>query len=206
LLSIVLTNNRLPEFKSGSEGVFYIGVENSIPVNLNGVSPADVRVDANLGKVSRYSDSVFVFVPSSEMGRLQLKLFYKRMMIDSRNITIQPIPNTDGLSVGIDGEQNGEISFQKLSIAQHLNVKYDRSLPEKSKCKIFSFDIAYNTPGMSEFAAKGRNMGSEFTAESKRFLQTLKKGDHVYFFNISYAVPPHGQILNIGEKSLFITD
>jgi hypothetical protein len=205
-------SSNLPAFSSSFHETFYYGVENVIPIALNGTSVDDIEIKMSYGAAYKRTDSTFVYAVGSDLTEVKIKLYYKKLLISTKNVQILKIPDSNA-KVTLDGEKNGTITLSNLSKSKGLVMDYHPTYPSHLKSTISGFHLSFlildtkdktNTTDISP-ATVIKNNSAQFSTETTQKLGKLKKGDILVFSNI-FGSTSMRQYSNLGGLQIKITE
>lgn len=180
----------------------FIGLEYRIPVNLNGNVSEDVTVKVSYGNVYRRDDSTFAFSPMEGFNEVKVKLYYRNLICDMKNVEVKRIPDY-GLVLG--GESQGSIGRQKFLTDGRLRYEYGDDIPEEMRSRIYTYNLMLREPsGISVYSGQVR--GDKPDKAALDFIAKVPAGTVMVINNIT-AITPGNALTRLSiTKELVITD
>ena len=174
-------NPKLPRLGDTTPSIVFMGMENIIPVTLNGCNPDDVQIKVFPGNIYKKDDSTYSYSPHYSEGEIKLKLYYKNIICDIRQVEVRQIPNFMPV---LDKEMNGFIRMSDLSSVKNIRIDAPEDFPEDMKPKISSYNLfVIDKNGMYLFSAGMRDdILSDPAIEA---FKKMKPGSKIQINNVS---------------------
>lgn len=193
--------SNLPSFGT-VHNEMYIGVENTIHIQLNNCNPEDIQIKVSQGTLQKRSDSTYVYIAQGINEEIKFKLYYKKVLcgLISATTTMLPIP-----TIALEKEKDGTMKLKDFNDLIQLQFVYPPSFPEKHKSKILSFSLVIydknNVPVHSQTIR-----GDAFDENTMKGLTKLTKGCTMNIHNILTSNVYKGNTLFPGSKQILITE
>jgi len=179
LVFFAFTSN-LPGFSKDISSTIYMGVENKIALHLNGCAAEDINLKINSGSLFKRDDSTYSFIPQVEMEDLKLKLYYKKVLVEVKTVSVKKIPDVAPYFVG---EKMGKIKKSDISSLGKLTFNYPKDYPEEMKSVVYSFNVFITD--LNGIAIYSGNMrGDSFDGQITTVISKLNKGGRIIINNI----------------------
>ena len=179
LVFFALTSN-LPGFSKDISSTIYMGVENKIALHLNGCAAEDINLKINSGSLFKRDDSTYSFIPQVEMEDLKLKLYYKKVLVEVKTVSVKKIPD---VAPYFEGEKMGKIKKSDISSLGKLTFNYPKDYPEEMKSVVYSFNVFItDLNGVALYS--GNMRGDSFDGQITTVISKLNKGGRIIINNI----------------------
>ncbi len=199
--SVVCNASNIPAFKDMGETLF-IGIENTISIDLKGCDPELVEIKVSSGHLYKRSDSTYILNVSQVEDEFKIKLYYKKVICEIKSMKTARIPEP---TLTFEFENDGKIYRKKNANPGKLQFIYPATYPEHQKSKIMSFFISMVDPrGMSMYSANMRN--DSFDEFSINQLKRLNPGSTIHISNIVSIHPTQGARQTHYSKQLIVVD
>jgi hypothetical protein len=180
----------------------YIGVENTIHIQLNNCNPEDIQLKVSQGTLQKRSDSTYIYIAQGINEEIKFKLYYKKVLCGLINATTTVLPNP---SISLEKEYEGTIKLKDLNSKLKLEFKYPPSFPENHKSKIISFSfVFYDKNNVPIYSSTIR--GDAFDENTMKVLSKLTQGCTINIHNILTSNMYKGNTLFSGSKQIVITE
>jgi len=201
LVYFTLTSN-LPGLSKNISNTMYMGVENKIMLQLNGCTAEDINVKINSGSLFKRDDSTYSYIPQVEMEDLKLKLYYKKVLVEVKTVSIKKIPD---VTPYFEGEKMGIIKKSEINGLGKLTFDYPKNYPDEMKSVIYSFSIfVMDENGATIYS--GNMRGDSLDGNVSSVITKLNKGGRIIINNmIVHNLRSGHQRIN-NSKELNITD
>ena len=90
--SVVCNASNIPAFKDVGETLF-IGIENTISIDLKGCDPELVEIKVSSGHLYKRSDSTYILNVSHVEDEFKIKLYYKKVICEIQSMKTARIPD-----------------------------------------------------------------------------------------------------------------
>lgn len=194
----------IPAFAPDMQESLYMGVENHIKINLNGVNAEDIEVKTTGANVYKRSDSLYTVTVSNDYPELKVKLYYKKIIVDSKVLPVVALPDPSANVIGFGLESNGQIKKDHLSKIKELSIKYAPNFPKNYHSKIMNYQIVL---------LKGqRVIASQYISNNtlddniKQQIAQMTAGDRIQLNNIVGQNTTTSVIQNLGSKIITIVE
>jgi aspartyl/asparaginyl-tRNA synthetase len=200
-LANLMMGSNIPAFKSIDE-TLYIGVENTITIDLKGCDPELVEIKVNSGHLYKRSDSTYIMTISQLEDEVKIKLYYKKVIVEIKTLKTGRIPEP---TLIFEFESDGKISRKKNPNPGKLSFVYPTSYPENQKLTIISFFVSLiDSNGMPMFSANMRNDSLDEQAINQ--LKRLNPGSSISISHIISQHPTQGTRQTHYVKQLLVVD
>lgn len=174
-------NPKLPQFGKEVPTIVFMGMENIIPISLNGCSADEVQIKVFPGNIYKRDDSTYSYSPHYTEGEIKLKLYYKNMICDIKSVEVRQIPNFMPV---LDKEKNGFIRVADLGEVQSIRIDAPADFPEGMKPNILSYNLyVIDRNGMYLFSAGMRD--ELISDQAKDAFKKMKPGSRIQINNVS---------------------
>jgi hypothetical protein len=188
LVLLHITGN-LPSFQRNFTESMYLNIENHIKINLNQCNPEELTLKVTQGSLYKRDDSTYIFLPQADTEELKIKLYYKKVLLEVKSVTIKKLP--DLLPV-FEGETQGYLKIMSLDKIGKLFFRVPDEYPEDMRPVIVSFNIyVTENNGMSVYSATVR--GDRLDDNALKTIRTLKNGARITINNVVTQNPRTGQ-------------
>jgi hypothetical protein len=203
ILYFYLGVGKIPAFSNEIPRIFYRGVENQIKVVLNGCYPEDVELKIPQANVYRKNDSIFAFTVSNDLEEIKIKLYYKKLIVESRVASIQALPDPlkNIISLGVD--DNGKIKKSDLHKVEGLSIRYQSHYPTHLQYDITSYNLQIMRSPNPLFFQVRNNLWDE---KIKEAIKNLNVGDQIQILNIMTRNKYNGGYQNYPNSTFLIID
>lgn len=199
--SVVCNASNIPAFKDVGETLF-IGIENTISIDLKGCDPELVEIKVSSGHLYKRSDSTYILNVSHVEDEFKIKLYYKKVICEIKSMKTARIPEP---TLTFEYENDGKIYRKKNANPGKLQFIYPAAYPVHHKSQIMSFFISMVDPsGMSMYSATMRN--DSFDEFSINQLKRLSPGSTIHISKIVSLHPTQGTRQTHYSKQLIVVD
>lgn len=140
IASVFIVFANIPTFdKVGA--VVYIGIENSINIQLNNCNPEEIQLKVNVGSLQKRSDSTYVYIPQGVQDEIKFKLYYKKVLCAITSVSSRMLPEP---TLAFEKEIGGSLKEKDLENPGKLLFNYAKEYPDFNKSKILTFAIMLN--------------------------------------------------------------
>lgn len=177
--NFVVTNLRTAHTEKNSPEIMYMGIDNPIQIQANGLEGQNIETEIDLGEVIPFGGKYYLRFDSE--GIAHLKVYAKnndgRFLVIEKSYEVKKLPDP---MVMIDGRAGGSISQKILQVQSGL----------KAQAANISIDDVYNILSFEVIRVHSRgkesvvNRGQEFTFETRKLLREAKSGDLVVIDNV----------------------
>jgi len=202
ILVIFAVTSNLPGFSKDISSTIYMGVENKITLHLNGCATDDINLKINSGSLFKRDDSTYSFIPQVEMEDLKLKLYYKKVLVEVKTVSVKKIPDVTPYFVG---EKMGKIKKSDISSLGKLTFNYPKDYPEEMKSVVYSFSVFItDINGVAIYS--GNMRGESLDGQITSMIAKLNKGGRIIINNIIVHNPRSGHQRINNSKELMVEE
>ena len=202
ILVIFAVTSNLPGFSKDISSTIYMGVENKITLHLNGCAADDINLKINSGSLFKRDDSTYSFIPQVEMEDLKLKLYYKKVLVEVKTVSVKKIPDVTPYFVG---EKIGKIKKSDISSLGKLTFNYPKDYPEEMKSVVYSFSVFItDINGVAIYS--GNMRGESLDGQITSMIAKLNKGGRIIINNIIVHNPRSGHQRINNSKELMVEE
>lgn len=202
ILVIFAVTSNLPGFSKDISSTIYMGVENKITLHLNGCAADDINLKINSGSLFKRDDSTYSFIPQVEMEDLKLKLYYKKVLVEVKTVSVKKIPDVTPYFVG---EKMGKIKKSDISSLGKLTFNYPKDYPEEMKSVVYSFSVFItDINGVAIYS--GNMRGESLDGQITSMIAKLNKGGRIIINNIIVHNPRSGHQRINNSKELMVEE
>ncbi len=202
ILVIFAVTSNLPGFSKDISSTIYMGVENKITLHLNGCAAEDINLKINSGSLFKRDDSTYSFIPQVEMEDLKLKLYYKKVLVEVKTVSVKKIPDITPYFVG---EKMGKIKKSDISSLGKLTFNYPKDYPEEMKSVVYSFSVFItDINGVAIYS--GNMRGESLDGQITSMIAKLNKGGRIIINNIIVHNPRSGHQRINNSKELMVEE
>lgn len=202
ILVIFAVTSNLPGFSKDISSTIYMGVENKITLHLNGCAAEDINLKINSGSLFKRDDSTYSFIPQVEMEDLKLKLYYKKVLVEVKTVSVKKIPDVTPYFVG---EKMGKIKKSDISSLGKLTFNYPKDYPEEMKSVVYSFSVFItDINGVAIYS--GNMRGESLDGQITSMIAKLNKGGRIIINNIIVHNPRSGHQRINNSKELMVEE
>ena len=172
---------QLPVFSEDTPDFLYQGMDNVVSVTLNQVDSEMVSFKAtNSARISKYSDSLFAVYPSQIDTESVLKLYYKNIIVQQKNVKI--LPNLQ-LSIFLKKEKGGIIKIIDIKDFHEIMLSdSNQGFEDKKNYRLISAGLTiYNEKGQIIYSGNLRE--NILNDQVKEALQKLLPGSRLVISN-----------------------
>ena len=180
--------------------VLYYGVDNPLAIAVSGVSPEEIVVETDNGKIKGELGN-YVMNPMRP-GVAKIKVYKvkkdKKELLQESEFRVKTVPDPVAM---IADHRGGEISRGELLRANEVNVILQN----------FDFDLSFKvteftiTTVINGYFKHVSSKSAEITEEQKDLIRSLKAGSPVFIQDIK-AIGPDGAIRTLNTISLKISE
>jgi GldM C-terminal domain len=179
IVYFALTGN-LPGFSKNIPATMYLNVENKISLHLNGCASEDVNLKISTGSLFKRDDSTYSFIPQLEMEDLKIKMYYRKMLVEVKTVSVKKIPDVIPYFVG---EKMGKTKKTDINSLGKLTFEFPAGYPEEMKSVVYSFSIFItDLNGVAVYS--GNIRGESLDSQSISMVSKLSKGGRIIINNI----------------------
>ncbi len=202
ILVIFAVTSNLPGFSKDISSTIYMGVENKITLHLNGCAADDINLKINSGSLFKRDDSTYSFIPQVEMEDLKLKLYYKKVLVEVKTVSVKKIPDVTPYFVG---EKMGKIKKSDINSLGKLTFNYPKDYPEEMKSVVYSFSVFItDINGVAIYS--GNMRGESLDGQITSMIAKLNKGGRIIINNIIVHNPRSGHQRINNSKELMVEE
>lgn len=163
--------------------VFYIGVDNPITVAAAGVASGDVRVNITGAASKKSGNNANLVVTGNSAGTAKVNVTAKGQNLGSFDFRVKRIPDP---FAKIGGSKGGKLRSNIFKTQKGLYAELE-GFDFQAKCSITGFEVLY-IPQRAD-AVVSTNVGTNWSASTKRLIDLAKPGDNFTFRNIKARCP-----------------
>lgn len=172
---------QLPAFPKEFPTFLYSGMDNPIPVVLNGADPELVNCKVSQAqRVTKYNDSLYGVYPGAIDDKATIKLYYRNIIVEQKHVEILP-----ALQVRISFNSEGEGFVQRQALLKLEGFSLLSSQGEKTtnlNLRLISGGITiFNPVGQVVFSSNLRD--SQFNQQLKDQFKSIPEGSRIAISN-----------------------
>lgn len=172
---------QLPSFSEVAPSVLYAGMDNPVPIMLNGVDPELVNCKVSQAqRVSKYNDSLYAVYPGSIENSVTVKLYFRNIIVEQKNLQVLPPLQ---LKLHLENEGNGQIKRQELMTQEGFVFRSVQGLlVEGLAFKLISGGLTIFGPnGQVIFSSNMRD--AAFNQQIKEHFKSIPAGSRIALSN-----------------------
>ena len=141
---------------------------------------------------------------SNDFTEIKVKLYYKRIIVDSKTLQVMQMPDPLANTIGFGLETNGQLKKSQLPDIKELTITYPPNYPKQFYAKVTNYQITL-LKGQRVLANQyvNNNMLDE---NLKKQLLALSAGDRIQINNIVGQDITTGTMQNLGSKTFTIVE
>lgn len=181
VIAIGKMNAQLPAFTADFRSFLYNGMDNPIPISLNGADPELVNCKVTQAqRITKYNDSLYAAYPGITENKATIKLYYRNIIVEQKHVEVLPALQ---IRVSLNNEGDGFVKRQALIGVEGFSLLSTQGQKTTGlQLRLISGGITiFNPVGQVIFTSNLRD--SQFNQQLKDQFKSIPEGSRIAVSN-----------------------